>query len=73
MVYAMIDIEVVLAKAVKHLGYERLPLEQHEAIMHFMAGKDVFLSIPTGAGMSLCYLLCQYYFSFSTRTFGKRR
>ena len=48
MAYAMIDIEVALAKAVKHLGYERLSLEQHEAIMQFVAYQDAFISISTG-------------------------
>ena len=42
--------------ATKQLGYE-LPAEQEEAVLHFLSGKDFFVSLPTGAGKSLCYLL----------------
>ena len=48
MAYAMIDIEAALAKAVKHLGYEWLSLEQREAIMQFVADQDAFVSISMG-------------------------
>ena len=53
MEYAMINIEAALAKAVEHLGYEQLSLEQCAAIKHFVAGQYVFLFIPTGTGKSL--------------------
>ena len=55
MAYAMIDIEAALGKAVEHLGYELLSLEQCGAIMHFVAGPDVFVPIPTGAGNFFCH------------------
>ena len=64
--YAMINIAAALAKAVEHLGYEWLSFEQREAIRHFMAGQDVFVSIPTGADKSLfyMYLLLPIVFDF---------
>ena len=43
MAYTMVDIEAALAKAVKLLGYERLSLEQREAIKHFWSSQDVFV------------------------------
>ena len=31
--------------------------EQQEVVVNFVAGRDVFVSLPTGAGKSLCYLV----------------
>lgn len=46
-------------KAVKavatRLGYPELKKEQSEAVLSFVQGKDVFVSLPTGYGKSLCY------------------
>ena len=54
--YVRIDIGAALAKAVEHLGYEQLSLEQCEAIRHFVDGQEVFVSITTVAGKSLSYM-----------------
>ena len=70
--YARINIEAVLAQAVKHLGYERLSLEQREAIMHFVAGQDASVSIPAGWQVFLLPSLPNCL-SFFTRTFDKKR
>ena len=36
-------------------GYENLKEEQESALEEFVSGKDVFVSLPTGSGKSLCY------------------
>ena len=37
------------------LGYSHPKLAQAEAVSTFILGRDVFLSLPTGYGKSLCY------------------
>ena len=39
----------------KPLGYAEIRLLQETAVRAFVTGIDVFLSIPTGGGKSLCY------------------
>ena len=38
----------------KDLGYE-LKSEQHQALAAFFKAQDLFVSLPTGFGMTLCY------------------
>ena len=37
---------------------------QREIIFNFIRGKDVFVSLPTGAGKSLCFAVLPYLFDF---------
>ena len=46
--------KVALAEAVKKLGYHKLKGKQEEVILAFVNSKDVFVSLPTGSGKSLC-------------------
>ena len=41
--------------ATEQLGYAKLSAEQEEAVLYFLSGQDVFVSLPTGARMSMCY------------------
>ena len=50
-------ISAAIDEAAALLGYSRLTLRQMQAVKEFMKGKDVFVSLPTGAGKSLCFCL----------------
>jgi len=49
------DIEAAIAAAFRQLGYPLVKGEELEAMREFKKGQDVFVSIPTGSGKSLCY------------------
>ncbi len=53
-----------ISEASKLLGYTRLREGQELAITEFLKGKDVFVSLPTGSGKSLCYWILPYIFDF---------
>ncbi len=53
-----------ISEASKLLGYTRLREGQELAIREFLKGKDVFVSLPTGSGKSLCYMILPYIFNF---------
>ena len=46
-----------LDSAASKLGISSLKGKQREAITSFVDGHDVFVSLPTGYGKSLCYTL----------------
>ena len=54
--------EVTLSQAkgaieasVRALGYENVHQDQFDVVLNFLKGNDVFVSLPTGGGKSLCY------------------
>ena len=51
-----------MAVTTERLGYAKLSAEQEEAVLHFLSGQDVFISLPTRAGKSLCYLRVLIFF-----------
>ena len=51
-----VEISVIRAAAAS-LGYNALKIEQEQALEAFSRGKNVFVSLPTGYGKSLCYEL----------------
>ena len=53
---------VAIAEATKLLGYKQLRAKQEQAITQFLKGNDVFVSLPTGSGKSLCYWILPYSF-----------
>jgi len=36
------------------MGYQELRAKRQEAILAFMRGREVFVTLPTGCGKSLC-------------------
>ena len=49
------DLRIAILEAIQKMGYDRPSENQALAINHFARGNDVFLSLPTGSGKSLCY------------------
>ena len=45
----------VITEAVQALGYRLPTREQLLVTEQFVSGRDVFVSLPTGSGMSVCY------------------
>ncbi len=52
----------IIRKTAHSLGYSNLKKEQEEAIQGFISGSDVFVSLPTGYGKSLCFALLPIVF-----------
>ncbi len=48
--------DAAIVKAAESLGYNLKP-DQMRTLQKFVGGRDVFVSLPTGYGKSLCYIL----------------
>ena len=56
------ELEIILLSAVQKMGYDRATDDQKKAVKAFVLGKDVFISLPTGSGKSLCYACLPHVF-----------
>ena len=48
--------------AAGRLGYEYVKDEQRHSVKSFVEGNDVFVSLPTGYGKSLCFIMLPWVF-----------
>ena len=60
------DVDRVIAEAASLYGYANLKVEQKRVLKSFVEGRDVFVSLPTGYGKSLCYALLPAIFNMKT-------
>lgn len=51
-----------IGEAGRRLGYQEVREKQREVVFNFIKGKDVFVSLPTGSGKSLCYSILPWTF-----------
>ena len=55
-------IQQAIVESAQCLGYSSVREVQAKAIRSVVAGKDVFISLPTGTGKSLCFALVPVVF-----------
>ena len=65
-VRGMEAIAEAVRKAGASVGYDQLKDEQVKVLCTFVEGRDVFVSLPTGFGKSLCYMLLPLVFDYLT-------
>ena len=53
--FSFYEIKKAIEEAVNTLGYEAVRRDQFDVITKFIEGNDVFVSLPTGGGKSLCF------------------
>ena len=58
--YSILDSAIAAAAA--RLVYEEVKPEQREAVRGLVNGRDVFVTLPTGFGKSLCYAMLPLVF-----------
>ncbi len=50
------NIKMAILSAFQRLGFDRPTAEQEEAGKEFICGREVFVSLPTGSGKSMCFV-----------------
>ncbi len=61
---ASFPVKVAILSAYQTLGYDRPTEDQERAVTEFMYGRDVFISLPTGSGKSLCFICLPLVFEY---------
>ena len=56
-------VNIAVMGAFVELGYDKPTTEQRDAVFEFVKGRDVFVSLPTGAGKSLCFAVLPLAFN----------
>lgn len=60
---ADVDVLRLITQSASYYGYADLKPEQKTVLKSFLQGKDVFVSLPTRYGKSLCYALLPSIFN----------
>ena len=66
------EIQSAAAQSAIELGYSSLKSEQEEAVVAFVGGQDVFVSLPTGYGKTLCFAVLPWTFDKLRGDHGKK-
>ena len=59
-----LELDNATIQASQQLGYATIRPDQNRAITSFMERRDVFISLPTGSGKSLCFSVLPYAFDY---------
>ena len=65
------EVASALSRAATKLGYSTLLPQQERVVRAFVQGRDVFVSLPTGSGKSLCYCLFLFFSTSCTGASGR--
>ena len=60
----MQSVEGAISYGTKRLSIEQLNGKQREAVVSFVEGKDVFVSLPTGFGKSICFQILPFVLDY---------
>ena len=63
-------IDRTIAEAVRKLDYSRAIDDQANAIREFVAGRDIFVTLSTGRGKSLCYAALPFVLTAQSESRG---
>ena len=62
-----VSVQQAINQSVKELGYDQPTDDQTEALQKFVSGRDLFISLPTGSGKSLCFACVSLVFDEFSR------